>query len=146
MDLTVPLCIQINKIEYEAADRQHAEAYLRKKATYKTKKAEYDEKCQDILDDDDLDDSAKESIIKRLGPPPQVPKWTSPPPGNYSKDQQDTYNRITANAARADDQASISLSHIVAHCSPDVVLKCNNILEAEQVSTREKLLSLVEWI
>ena len=59
MDLTVPLCIQINKIEYEAADRQHAEAYLRKKATYKTKKAEYDERCQDILDDDDLDDSTK---------------------------------------------------------------------------------------
>ena len=28
----------------------------------------------------------------------------------------------------------------------DVILKCNNILEAEQVPTREKLLSLVEWI
>ena len=138
------MCILINKEEYESLDRQHAEACLKKKQKYEEKKEEYDEKCQEILDDDSLDDSTKESVIKRLGAPPSLPKWT--PPGPYSKEQQDTYNRITANAAKADDQASLSLSHIVAHCSPEVILKCNALLEADQVPTREKLLSLVEWI
>ena len=144
--LTVPMCILINKEEYESQDRLHAEAYLKKKKKYEEKKEEYDEKVQEILDDEDLDDSTKESTIKRLGAPPAVPKWTPPPLGPYTKEQQDTYNRIIANASRADDQASISLSHIVAHCSPEVILKCNSILEADQVPTREKLLSLVEWI
>jgi hypothetical protein len=144
--LTVPMCILINKEEYESLDRQHGEAYLKKKERYREKKREYDIKVQEILDDDSLDDSTKESTIKRLGAPPATPKWSPPPPGAYSKEQQDTYNRITANAAKADDQASISLSHIIAHCSPEVILKCNNLLEADQVPTREKLLSLVEWI
>ena len=49
-------------------------------------------------------------------------------------------------ATKADDQASIALAHIIEHLSPDVILKCNNILEDDQVPTREKLLSMVEWI
>ena len=53
MVLQVPMCILINKAEYEAIDRQYAENYLRKKHAYKTKKAEYDDKCQVILDDED---------------------------------------------------------------------------------------------
>ena len=61
--LTVPMCILINKEEYEQLDRQHAEAYLKKKGKYLEKKEEYDEKCQEVLDDETLDDSAKESII-----------------------------------------------------------------------------------
>ena len=144
--LTVPKCILINKEEYELADRQHADAYLKKKEKYTERKADYDQKVQEVLDDESLDDSTKEGVIKRIGPPPALPKWSPPPPGAYSKDQQDTYNRITANAARADDQASISLAHIIAHCSSEVILKCNNLLEADQVPTREKLLSLVEWV
>ena len=84
--LTVPMCILINKAEYESLDRQHAEAYLKEKQKYEEKKEEYDEKCQEILDDDSLDDSTKESVIKRLGAPPSLPKWTPPPPG-----QRDEY-------------------------------------------------------
>ncbi len=75
--LTVPMCILINKEEYESLDRQYGEAYFKKKERYREKKREYDIKVQEILDDDSLDDSTKESTIKRLGPPPQVPKWTS---------------------------------------------------------------------
>jgi len=144
--LNVPQCILINKEEYEQQDRLHAEAYFKKKQKYNERKADYDVKVQEVLDDDTLDDSTKEGVIKRLGPSPAQPKWAPPPPGAYSKEQQDTYNRITANAARADDQASISLAHIVSHCSSEVILKCTTILEADQVPTREKLLSLVEWI
>ena len=108
--------------------------------------AEYEEKVRPIVEDSDLDEPTKERLIKTCGPKPESPKWTPPSPGNYTKDQQDTYNRITVNAQKADDQASVSLAHIRDHLSPDVILKCNNILEDDQLPTREKLLSLVEWI
>ena len=84
--LTVPKCIIINKEEYELADRQHADAYLKKKEKYTERKADYDQKVQEVLDDDTLDDSTKEGVIKRIGPPPALPKWSPPPPGAYSKE------------------------------------------------------------
>ena len=67
MVLNVHMFILINKQEYEQLDRQYAEAYLKKKSKYDEKKEEYDEKVQEILDDDTLDDSTKESVIKRPG-------------------------------------------------------------------------------
>ena len=48
--LTVPMCILINKEEYESQDRLHAEAYLKKKKKYEEKKEEYDEIVQEVLD------------------------------------------------------------------------------------------------
>ena len=38
------MCILINKVEYEALDRQYGEAYHKKQQRYREKKDEYDEK------------------------------------------------------------------------------------------------------
>jgi hypothetical protein len=45
-----------------------------------------------------------------------------------------------------EDKSSIALAHILAHCHADVILACNEILENEEVTLREKLLALFEWI
>jgi len=53
--LTVPMCILINKEEYEQLDRQYAEAHMKKKNRFYRQRAEYEAKCQEILDDDTLE-------------------------------------------------------------------------------------------
>ena len=77
---------------------------------------------------------------------PKQPVWTPTPPSEFTTEQSDTYNRITANNAAIEGKSSIALAHILAHCHADVILAWNKILENEEIPSREKLLALVKWI
>ncbi len=143
--ITVPLQIQINKAKYEEADRQVSSKYLLEKAAYKNALQRYKTSKQEIEQADGYTSDDKRTALLSLKGPRQ-PVWTPPPPSEFTKEQSDTYNRITANAAAMEDKSSIALSHILDHCHADVILACNEILENEEVTLREKLLALFEWI
>ena len=145
LPIDVPLQIQINKARYEEMDRQVSSKYLLEKAAWKSALQRYKKSKFEIEQAEGYDSDDKRSAIQSLVKP-RPPVWTPPPPSEFTKEQSDTYNRITANAAAMEDKSSIALAHILAHCHADVILACNEILENEEVTLREKLLALFEWI
>ena len=89
--------------------------YLLEKAAYKNALQRYKTSKQEIEQADGYTSDDKMTALLSLQRPRQ-PVWTPPPPSEFTKEQSDTYNRITANAAAMEDKSSIALSHILDHC------------------------------
>jgi len=147
--IDIPAALEYSKRKYDRLHEREAQEHSRKYAKWKAEARLFDSTYEHIVERYEshlISDKEKDREIRHLGPAPIEPTWTPPIVADFTSHHQKIYDSIQANAQRADEQASVALGHIKAHCSQDVLLNCNKIFEAENTPTREKLLAMWHWI